>query len=425
MEEISKGQLSISSLLRVMEVTRKLAAPFELAQVLEQVIDAGREVLQADRGSVFLYDPATQELFSTVATGSSPIRLGISQGIAGECATTRTIVNVPDCYADPRFSREVDRKTGYRTRCLLTVPLIGLDQELVGVMQLLNAEKGLFDEADEHVAQILASQAAVAIQRTRLLEERLVKIKLESDLELARQIQMGVLPRQLPACAGYELATYIRPAEQTGGDLYDVVRVPGDNDADASLVFLLADATGHGVGPALNVTQVRAMMRMGLRLGADLDSLLNHLFAQLADDLTSCRMVTAFIGRLDPGMHEIQYHAAGQGPVLHYHYGQRHCEWINASTVPLGIMDAPEPVRPVPMTMEPGDIVALLTDGVYEYHNRQGQQLGTEPVGRVVDENRDQPAQQVLDRLLQLLDEFGCGAAQSDDVTGILVRRLP
>ena len=123
---------------RILAVTRQLARPLDLQTMLERVIDEGRAVLRADRGTVFLYDAETDELFSTVATGTDTLRIPADRGIVGECARTRRVINVPDCYADPRFNRDIDRKTGYRSRCLLTVPLVGYDDSLVGVLQVLN-----------------------------------------------------------------------------------------------------------------------------------------------------------------------------------------------------------------------------------------------------------------------------------------------
>src|SRR5262245_55697227 len=157
-----------SSLLAILEVSRKLAAPSDLTELLGLILQTGCEVTGADRGTVFLYDAETKELYSRVATGSpgdSPppsdgegaragggrpsipgpsIRFSIAKGIAGECARRRATIVVDDCYADDRFNPEIDRLTGYRTRTLIAVPLIGLDDELVGVVQLLNATLGRF-----------------------------------------------------------------------------------------------------------------------------------------------------------------------------------------------------------------------------------------------------------------------------------------
>ncbi|MDO9280320.1 MAG: GAF domain-containing protein, partial [Pseudomonadota bacterium] len=207
--------IPLDALMRLLAVSRQLAAPMDLKSLLNLVIEAGREVLGAERGAVLLYDARERELYSKVATGHEDIRVTIDSGIAGACARSRKTINVQDVDADPRFNPQVDRATGFRTRCLVAVPLIGLDEELVGVMQLLNPARGYFDAGDENIAEVLASHAAVALQRERLLAERLVRLKMERDLEAARVIQEGVLPRHLPVLTGYDISGFSRPAEQT------------------------------------------------------------------------------------------------------------------------------------------------------------------------------------------------------------------
>ena len=133
--EATKAQLEAVSLNQILDVTRKLAAPFDLDTMLTEVVDAARTILDADRGTVFLYDEDRNELYIKVATGLETIRIPADMGIVGECAQTRRLINVPDCYADERFNRAIDRQTGYRTRCMLTIPLIGYEDSLIGVLQ--------------------------------------------------------------------------------------------------------------------------------------------------------------------------------------------------------------------------------------------------------------------------------------------------
>jgi len=137
----------------ILAVTSKLAAPFNLMTMLSEVVDAAKQVLHADRGSVWLYDPVADELVLEIATGIAPVRVPAGAGIVGACAHDRRIINVPDCYADGRFNPGVDRASGYRTRCMLALPLIDHKDVLVGVMQVLNKDGGAFDAGDEMLAK--------------------------------------------------------------------------------------------------------------------------------------------------------------------------------------------------------------------------------------------------------------------------------
>lgn len=422
-------------MLRVLEVSRLLAGPFELVDMLHQVIDAGRQALTADRGTLFLYDQQSQELYTFVASGIEGIRFGVDKGIAGECARKRQTINVHDCYADPRFNPDVDRQTGYRTRCLIAVPLVGLNDELVGVLQLLNPERGAYTPTDERIAEALASHAASAIQRVKLMQDRIAKEKLQHSLNLAREVQRRVLPSILPKIPGYDLAAFSRPAEETCGDIYDLAALPLRDPPPThvstaaveympeGLVILLADAVGHGITAALPVLQVRAMVRMGLRMHANLDDLLVQTNKQLIEDLDVGRFVTAFIGVLDPRRHVVDYHAAGQGPILHFRADSNRCEFHPGSTFPLGLAESERPPRPAPIMMDPGDWLILLTDGFYEYQNPRGEQMGRQRIEEIVRSNLRIGATQMLETLIEQTVLFASGRAQLDDLTAVIIKR--
>jgi phosphoserine phosphatase len=404
----------------ILEVTRKLAAPFDLNDLLHEVVDAAKVVLDADGATVWLYDAATDELVLRAARGLEPIRIHADLGIVGASFRTRQLSNVPDCYADPRFNREVDRASGYRTRCMLTLPLLGNDDAMVGAMQVVNRRSGVFDVNDEVVASALAAQCAVALQRAQMTERLVQAEKLRQEISVAREIQMGTLPKVPPKVAGYDVAGTFRPTDETGGDTYDFVPTP-----DGRLMMLMGDATGHGIGPALSVTQVHAMLRVAQRFGASLDETFRHINNQLAKDLPEDRFVTAFLGLLDPVGHELRYHSGGQGPLLHYHAADGSCEFLPPTTFPLGTM-ALTTTKPAKLQeLHPGDIFALISDGVYEYQDAQGNQFGERGVAEVLARHGGRPMADLLRLVLDGLDAFGQGAPQLDDITMVLIRRLP
>src|SRR6478672_8813064 len=140
-----KVGLTPGDLRAILDVTRALAAPFDLLTMLAEVTRAARQVLQAERSSVWLHDAAAGELVLEVASDVRHVRVPVGAGLVGACACDRRLINVPDCYADPRFDPGVDRRTGFRTRCSLTLPLVDHAGALVGVMQVLNKAGGVFD----------------------------------------------------------------------------------------------------------------------------------------------------------------------------------------------------------------------------------------------------------------------------------------
>ena len=417
---MSKSASDTQALRQILEVTRKLAAPFDLDTMLAEVVDASREILNADRGTVFLYDEKTDELVVRVGTELDHIRIPADKGIVGESAQTRQLINVPDCYADDRFNRAIDKQTGYRSRCMLTIPLIGYEESLIGILQILNKNDGVFDEQDEYIAQALAAQAAVVLHRVKLTDQIIESERLDREISVARDVQMGTLPTDMPDIPGYEFGGAFAPTDQTGGDLYDFVPLDG-----SKLFLLMGDATGHGIGPALSATQVRAMLRVAIRLESSLDDAFVHINDQLCDDLPDDRFVTGFFGLLDGQTHTVRFHSGGQGPIMHFQADMGEYDWHPATTFPLGYVPQSDLQAPQSAELEPGDILGLISDGIYEYENEAGEQFGRKGVMRVLDGNPDAGAQELVDKIMAAAREHGGRAPQADDITIVLARRLP
>jgi phosphoserine phosphatase RsbU/P len=405
------------ALLQILEVTRKLAAPFDLQSVLTEIGEAARSVLHAERATVWLYEPGLEALVLAGTPADQPVRARLEQGILGLTARTRAIVNVPDCRVDERFDPAVDLDQDNDVRCMLSVPLVE-QNSLVGVLQVVDSANGHFTADDERVATTLASQCVVFIQRERLTRSVVLAEKLDREIKLARDIQMSTLPSDMPSVPGYDMAGQFCPADDTGGDTFDLVMLD-----DQRLFILLGDASGHGIGPALSSTQMTGMLRVALRLGADLDAIFTHVNNQLVEDLPEEHFVTAFLGMLDPRRHEVTYHAAGQGPLLHFRAATGECEWREPTTFPMGYMRYPSLDPPASIVLEPGDVLGLISDGAYERENATQAQFGTEGVERVVTLNHHRPMSELLTLLLEALHDFAGGVPQADDVTIVLLRR--
>lgn len=325
---------------------------------------------------------------------------------------------MPDCYADPRFDPSTDRRTGYHTRCLLTLPLVDHAGVLVGVMQVLNKRAGVFDAEDEALATVLAAQCAVALQRVRMTEALLEGERLRQELELARAVQLATLPARLPAIPGYDLHGAFEPAAETGGDTYDLAL------HRQGLWVVLADAVGHGMGPALTVAQLQAMLRMAFRLGTGLEDAFAQVNNLLCDSLPPDRFITAFLGLLDPGTHRLRFHSAGQGPILLLRAATGEVEAHGPTSFPLAAL----PLETVPaapaLDLAPGDVLALLSDGFAESRDPEGAEFGQERVAAVLRAHQGGTMAGLAARLLAEVRAFSRGVPQEDDRTAVLVKRL-
>jgi sigma-B regulation protein RsbU (phosphoserine phosphatase) len=405
-------------LLQILEVTRKLAAPFDLPAVLAEIGEAARKVLRAERATVWLYEPEHAQLVLTGAPDTAATRANLSQGILGLTARSRQVVNVPDVKRDPLFDPDVDLDLNHDVRCMLSVPLVERST-LVGVLQVVDREGyAAFSTEDERIAETLAAQCVVFIQRERMARSLQLAEKLDREIKLAREIQMSTLPSEMPRLADYDMAGQFCPADQTGGDTFDLV--PLD---EHRLFVLLGDASGHGIGPALSATQMTGMLRVALRLGADLDAIFAQVNNQLVEDLPEEHFVTAFFGVLDTRTHVVDYHSAGQGPLLHFCAATGACRWLTPTTFMMGFMRYKQIDPPHQIRLVPGDILGLISDGVFEAENPAGEMFGTEGVERVLRDGPRGSMSDLMAKILQAVHVHANGHAQDDDMTLVLLAR--
>ena len=157
-------------LVALVKIGQAVAAEKDIDKLMQTIAEEARNAVQADRCTVFLYDKETDELWSKVALGlgSQELRFNASQGIAGSVFRTGEIVNIKDAYSDDRFNKEVDLKTGYTTKTILCMPIRNIEQEIIGVFQILNKFGGYFTQEDEDILISIGSSAGISLENAKL-----------------------------------------------------------------------------------------------------------------------------------------------------------------------------------------------------------------------------------------------------------------
>ena len=402
----------------LLEISRSMAATTDLERLLQLIIDQSMVLLDAERASLFLYDADNDELFSRIAAGANEIRFPADRGVAGSAVKTGQIINVPDAYQDDRFNPNIDKKTGFRTRSILAVPLCDYEGQLVGVLQILNKRGGPFGEHDEHLAETLAAQAGVIVQRARLLQHYVEKQRMERAMQLAREIQRNLLPSQSPAACGFDIAGFCQPADETGGDTYDFMLLPG-----GQWMVVVADATGHGIGPALVIAETRAILRAVSLQDSQVSIILQTVNNLLTRDLADSRFVTCFFGMLDPLAATFTYASAGHGPLLFYDHANDTWDQENATGLPLGLMEESPYEETLTRKLITGDLAVITTDGFFEATNSAGEQFGIERMMELLREHHELPAAEIIERLRAAVAAFSAGEAQADDLTAVVIKK--
>jgi serine phosphatase RsbU (regulator of sigma subunit) len=274
------------------------------------------------------------------------------------------------------------------------------------------------------VGGIVAGAVAGQIRKhaQAALREAETRSKLEAiqhDLQIAQSIQQSLLPRDTPDLAGFDIAGWNRPADDTGGDYFDWKTLP-----DGKVVVSLADVTGHGIGPALLASVCHAYARSNFGSARDLTTALERINEELGADLTTGRFVTFAAAVCCPGCPEVEILSAGHGPILIYSRPEDLFTEMNAQGLPLGILPSFQPDPAAHLQLQSGDVVLLATDGFFEWENDRGEQFGVQRMEGVIRAARDAASEEIISRLYEMVTVFSNGTKQQDDLTAVVIKRL-
>ena len=265
------------------------------------------------------------------------------------------------------------------------------------------------------VAAEIRKHVAAALRET---ETRAQKEKLERDLNLAREIQQGLLPSAQLAVERFAVAGWNQPADQTGGDYYDWRRL-----TDGRVVVVLADVTGHGIGPALMAAACRAYERASLPGENGLGGAMTRMNDLLVADLPPGKLVTLVAALVDPNHDQVELLSAGHGPLIFFAAADGRVQRFDAHGIPFGVAPGIPYGPPQTLPMKPGDLIVLMTDGFFEWANAAGEDFGVDRLEKAIQAAAHLPPDQIITRMHGAVMSFAGGTAQADDLTVVIVKR--
>jgi len=396
----------------------------DLDEVLNRVIDEVIVATRAERGFVMLRDGQGRLMFhvargmdqSTIQDPVFQISLGIVEGVARNGQSVLT----GDAQIDPRFSmRQSVRLLGLRS--ILCVPL-KMKEQILGTVYVDNRiQAGIFTQADLDLLSAIAYSAAIAIENARLYQLAVEKGRLESELQVARDVQVSMLPREIPRIHGWEFVARWLPARQVAGDYYDFIPCQ-----DGQLGIVVADVSDKGMPAALFMTLTRSIIRASTDLPISPVEGMVRANRLICEDSTSGMFVTLFYALLDPPNNKMTYVNAGHNPPLFFQTGKRPGQGalshLERTGMAMGV-EAETPYEQKTVSFNPGDFVVFYTDGITDALNPQGQDFGMENLESIVLAEREQSAEHMARALENELQTFIGSAPLFDDSTFVIVRR--
>ncbi len=407
----------------LLEVATQMGAVIDLDELLELIVTKTTSVMDAERSSLFCYDPQTNELWSRIAEGldSAEIRFSAKQGIAGETVSTQKIINIPNAHEDDRFNPAFDASTGFVTKSILSVPLITTDGNVVGVVQALNKSNGEpFSSDDEKLLLALGTQAAIALQRAQYIQIQLEQQKTHEALRLAAEIQMNMLPKSDEAFLKekqLDIASYLKPAKEVGGDFYDYFMVDEDH-----LALVAADVSDKGVPAALFMAITKTLIKSVARTGLKPGQILREVNENLLMQNDAGMFVTVFLGIVDLSTGDVIYANGGHGLPYQVSPSGEATKFEAVGGIALGISDMIE-FGSGRTVLAPGNFLVTYTDGVNEAMDPVDAEYGYDRLESLFKQNFDSSAMMVQ-TILDDIEAFVNNAPQSDDLTLLVYRHL-
>src|SRR5947209_15944951 len=369
------GLTTTDKLRMLLDITKKISRSLDLQEVLHLVMDTLDSLIPYDAAGIFVLkcknQPAGEKTCEFQAESVrgydidelSGLHLKFGEGFMGHVALTGEPITSADVRNDPVYVNARDK-----TRSEMVAPIISND-EVIGVFDLESDELNAYSEDDLEVLMMLASQVAIIIEKVMLHEQLIQKKRLEGQLEVARQVQLELLPASDPMLPGYDMSAYNFPTEEVSGDYYDWVRIYDDN-----IGIMIADVAGKGVPAALLMAFLRASLRAATHIGYAPHISMSKVNYLLWESIERNQFVTAFYGILDATNRTLAYSNAGHNPPLLIDADGK-TRFEERGGVPLGMFRDSRYYEYF-ATIEPGQMLVLYTDGVTEAMNPSGEEYG-------------------------------------------------
>ena len=377
------------------------------------------ETLKPDRCVVLLRHSVSQELI--------PAIIRVAEGISAEeiCLSRTLVASVVEkrnglLLMDTNVGNEVSLADSIRLsgiKSVLAAPLENQGQ-VVGLIYVdVRMGHRSFEEADLRLLTSLANVAAAKIQNARLMAESAEKKQMDREFALAREIQQRLLPENPPEIPGYELYGSNIPSRQVSGDYFDFRVRP-----DGKIYATIADVCGKGVGPALLMASLQAFFLVCADATVQVAAMTRRVSQAISRRTGPDRFITFFLLLLDPTTGEVEYTNAGHNPGL-LRRKDGNIEELASHGLPLALFPG-KPYGSSHLTLGPGEILCLYTDGVTEANDPKGNEFGMPRLKEFLAGQGDAEVAEIDARLSKELEAHASGESFADDRTLVMIRRL-
>jgi sigma-B regulation protein RsbU (phosphoserine phosphatase) len=421
------AKLTVEAKLRLLlDITKRISRSLDVDEVLNLVMDTLGSLIPYDAAGIYIVergvkrdghdtDPGALRGFSTTAVRGydiaelTELHLKVGEGLLGYVAQTGEPIIVSDVSKDTRYIN-----ARVETCSEMIAPIIS-NEEVIGVFDLESDCLNAYTDDDLDILLLLASQAAIIIEKAMLHGQLMEKRRLEAQLEIARQVQLELLPARDPEMPGFDISAYNFSTEEVSGDYYDFVKIYDDQ-----LGVVIADVSGKGVPAALLMAFLRASLRAAMHIGYAPNISMAKANFLLWESIEDRQFVTAFYGVLDATNKTLAYANAGHNPPLLLDEDGR-VRFIERGGLPLGMFRDTRYYEYY-LPIEAGQVLVLYTDGIVEATNAAGEEYGRDRLAEKVLAGRALSAKALIKFIHADMMDWTEGRGAGDDVTFLIVK---
>lgn len=416
--EIQHLKSAVEELTVLNDLAIAAGSSIEVDQMLDIIVEKSIKAVKAEQGSILLVteqaDTPLKTLIRQQDERSRLLTYRVGTHITGWVLKHQQPLIIENLATDSRFNTsEQERK---EIRSVLCVP-IRFKGKLIGILMVTNKKTfEPFNKNDLRLLSIIAAQSGQLIRNSQLQQEALEKKRLEHELNMARKIQLGLLPKKTPQVLHLDIFTYFNPADEVGGDYYDFF--PFDEN---HLGIVQADVSGHGASSAMIMTMTKGILHSITHKFQSTDQVISEMNSILYPILPQEMFITMMFLVFDIQNMVLRYSNAGHNPLLHFQPEKGQCEMIKLPGPALGLTKLSKyQEREIPL--KKGDVFVIYTDGITEAFNSKGEMFEELRLIDAVTTSANKSAWEIINQIKSNLHKFTEHAHQSDDVAIITIK---
>jgi len=395
----------------------------ELGEILNKLVETFMEDMFIDTSCVILLDTAGNQYTVRLAAGE---RRQLVENVSIERQSPlmtiieekKSEITRNDVLEDPKFKSVSKDCVPYfdALSANLIIPMV-FQERVIGLLSLGEKKSGKsYNREDIELLRTIANQGAVAIENAMLFQENLEKQRMEEELNIARDLQMSMLPAECPELEGFQIAAVSKQAKEVGGDFYDFIAMEGER-----LGVVVGDVTGKSVSGALVMAASRSVFRLLSEDKPSVGDIMGRANRRIKRDIKTGMFVALLYAVIDPAERTLAMCSAGQTQPIICKSGGSKATFMETEgdNFPLGILDEANYLE-THIQLEPGDKIIFYTDGIVEAMNSKKELYGFERLLAAVENAADKGARDILGSILADVGRFVGDAKQHDDMTVII-----